>query len=123
MRQGSKTNYNSNNKLNFVKHLETSKNQSDVKHSRLVGLEFDRTQTENIEGQQHKHQVKNNQLKKWWHQCSHLDVKVMQTIQAGTSSPHYSNDIGPAWFLSATNQTQKSLHATHCAAEILRLRL
>ena len=57
---------------------------------------------------------------------TNLDVKVVQIIEAvktETSSPHYSNDIGPAWFFSATNQTQKSLHATHCAAEILRLRL
>ena len=94
MRQGSKTNYHSNNKLNFVKHLETSKNQSDVKHSRLVGLEFDRTQTENIEGQQHKHQVKNNQLKKWWHQCSHLDVKVMQIIQAAPQAHITATTLG-----------------------------
>jgi hypothetical protein len=56
---------------------------------------------------------------------TNLDVKVMQIIEAVnkvTSSPHYSNDIGAAWVLSATNQTQKSLHATHCAAKILRLR-
>ena len=54
---------------------------------------------------------------------TNLDVKVMQIIEVDTSSPHYSNDIGAAWFLSATNQTQKSFHATHCAAKILRLRL